>query len=72
MYLKDVMVFVEDKILKSILKLLIHLEYISNEYDMVSIKIYRVYTYRKFNVFVEKGIYILVSYLEMVSNNAKS
>ena len=69
MYLKDVMVFVEDKILKSILKLLYTLNIL---YDMVSIKIYRVYTYRKFNVFVEKGIYILVSYLEMVSNNAKS
>ena len=69
MYLKDVMVFVEDKILKSILKLLYTLNIL---YDKVSIKIYRVYTYRKFNVFVEKGIYILVSYLEMVSNNAKS
>ena len=73
MYLKDVMVFVEDKILKSIPKPS-YTWYIIAEfiYNKVSIEIYRISAYEKFNVFVKKGIYIPVSYLEMVSNNAKS
>ena len=69
MYLKDVMVFVEDKILKSISKPSYTLNIF---YDKVSIEIYRISAYEKFNVFVKKGIYIPVYCLEMVSNNAKS